>query len=99
MAKREWEVQSVFNKWLGMKARQLAKDGVIEIIEAKDFPEGAPIHEDGSTEYDPMKPLVLFAVSLSGRRAINAWNVVLREFDDLRSVARKTLAKATGAAS
>ncbi len=88
MAKREWEVQSVFNKWLGMRARQMAKDGVLEIIEAKDFPKGAPIHEDGSTEYDPMKPLVLFAVSLTNRRAINEWNEVLREFDDLRTGVR-----------
>ena len=83
MAKREFEIQSVFSKWLGMKARELQKAGVIEIIETRDFPEDAPIHEDGSSEYDPMKPLVLFAVKLSSRRAINAWNAVLREFDQL----------------
>lgn len=83
MAKREFEIQSVFSKWLGMRARELAASGTIEIIEARDFPEGAPIHEDGSSVYDPMKPLVLFAVKLNGRKAINAWNSVLREFDRL----------------
>jgi CO dehydrogenase/acetyl-CoA synthase alpha subunit len=71
--RRSFEIKSVFNKWLGAKARELAAAGTIQIIEANDFPEGAPIHEDGSSEYDPRKPLVLFAVLLSGTRAKTAW--------------------------
>lgn len=86
MARRtSFEIKSVFNKWLGRKARGLAADGIIEIIEVGDFPEGAPIHEDGSTEYDPRKPLVLFAVMLSGTRAKAAWAKVEREFDRMVS--------------
>jgi CO dehydrogenase/acetyl-CoA synthase alpha subunit len=79
--RRTFEIKSVFNKWLGAKARELAGAGTIQIIEVADFPEGAPIHEDGSSEYDPRKPLVLFAVLLSGTRAKNAWAAVEREFD------------------
>lgn len=94
MAKRHYEIQSVFNKWLGMKARELAAAGTIKIIETHDFPEGAPLHEDGSTEYDPMKPLALFAVELSGAKAVNAWNAVIRDF---RTLQRAMLAKAGGA--
>lgn len=84
MTKRQYEIQSVFNKWLGRQARELAKNGVLKIIETNDFPEGSPLHEDGSTVYDPMKPLALFAVELNGYKAITAWNAVLREFDRLR---------------
>jgi hypothetical protein len=81
--RRSFEIKSVFSKWLGAKARELAAAGTIQIIEASDFPEGAPIHEDGSTEYDPRKLLVLFAVLLSGTRAKTAWANVEREFDRL----------------
>ena len=82
-----FQITSVFNKWLGMKARKLAADGTIKIIEHLDFPEGAPIHEDGGTEYDPQKPLVLFAVLLTTKKAIAAWNAIEREFDALREAA------------
>jgi len=83
MTKREFEIQSIFSKWLGTKAREMAANDEIKIIEYRDFPEGAPVHEDGSTEYDPRKPLVLFAVMLNNAHAIKKWNVVLREHDEL----------------
>lgn len=87
MAKRVHEIQSVFNKWLGMKARELAGQGLIKIIKSSDFPKGAPIHEDGSTEYDPMKPLVLFAIQITDTKGKRAWDAVLREFDELQAAA------------
>lgn len=83
----EFEIESVFCKWLGAKARDMAARGEIQIIETKDFPEGAPIHEDGSTEYDPMKPLVLFAVQLNSKAAIQRWNSVVRERNQLINAA------------
>lgn len=79
MTKKYPYIQSVFCKFLGREARKLARDGVVRIIEYKDFPEGVPIHEDGSTEYDPMKPLVLFAVSIQTPEAAEAWEKVLTE--------------------
>jgi len=79
-----YERQSIFNYGLAVDARKLARDGVINIIESNDFPDDAPIHEDGSTEYDPQKPLVYFAVELRDQRATDAWNAVLKTFDERR---------------
>jgi hypothetical protein len=81
MAKRETQIVSVFCKWLGRAARELAAENKLAIIEASDFPKGSPIHEDGSTEYDPMKPLVLFAVYLRSPSEIRRWNGVRRARD------------------
>lgn len=85
MPQREFEIFSVFDKWLGRKARELDGTPGFRIIPVSDFPEGAPLHEDGATEYDPKKPLVLFAVELSGKRAIDKWAKISREFDALVS--------------
>lgn len=76
------QITSIFNKWLGSRARELAASNPgASIIEFNEFPEGAPIHEDGSTEYDPRKPLVLFALRLRTRSAKNAWAAVCADFD------------------
>lgn len=76
------QIISVFNKWLGMKARELIKtEPGASIIDFSDFPEGAPIHEDGSAEYDPRKPLVLFALRLKTKKASKAWNEICADFD------------------
>ena len=89
MAKQpELEIESVFCKWLGRKARELAAQDKIKIIEVDDFPKNAPIHEDGSTVYDPMKPLVLFAVMLPNKTAIRTWAKVVRERNKLVSAAK-----------
>jgi len=83
MAKHNFEITSIFSKWLGAEARELATEGVIKIIETEDFPDGAPIHEDGSSVYDPKKPLVLFAIQLSTEDAIRRWNAILHKHSKL----------------
>lgn len=85
MEQRHYEIFSVFDKWLGRRAREMEGTPGFRIIPVGEFPDGAPLHEDGSTEYDPRKPLVLFAVELSGKRAIAEWAKVTREFDALVS--------------
>jgi len=83
MTLRNFKIQSIFSKWLGRKARDLAAKGEIKIIETADFPEGSPIHEDGSTDYDPRKPLAFFAVFLDNQKAIKTWREVCNEYDRL----------------
>lgn len=72
---RNHQIQSIFNPILARRARALAEQHRhVRIIEVKDFPDGAPIHEDGSSVYDPRKPLVYFAIELRSAHAIKAWN-------------------------
>jgi hypothetical protein len=76
------QIMSVFDRWLAGQARKLAVGTPgFAIISVNDFPVGAPIHEDGSSTYDPRKPLAYFAVELSSKAAIDAWNGVSAEFD------------------
>lgn len=74
------EIESVFSRWLAGKARELEAAAKLTIIPVGEFPEGAPIHEDGSSEYDPKKPLVFFAVECRGKRQCDAWAAVVDEW-------------------
>jgi hypothetical protein len=82
---KQYEVASVFNRWLAGRARELEAAGLVTIIPVKDFPKGAPIHEDGSTKYDPKKPLAFFAVECSGKRQCAAWAAVVGEWEAMRA--------------
>lgn len=75
------KIQSVFSKWLAREARHLESKGMCKIIPVSQFPEGSPLHEDGSSVYDPMKPLVYFAICLRNKSEISAWDKICHEFD------------------
>jgi hypothetical protein len=77
MAKFKPVIQSIFARPLASKAREMAEAGLIQIIPTKDFPEGAPIHEDGSSVYHPAKALVYFAVQLRTRAELDGWNAAI----------------------
>jgi len=74
---RNHQIQSVFAPGLASEARLLAESHRhVRIIPLKDFPAGAPIHEDGSSEYDPKKPLAYFAIELRSQHAIDRWTAI-----------------------
>lgn len=66
-------IESVFCRELAREARKLEAQGRIEIIPVSEFPEGAPLHEDGSGVYDPRKALALFAVYCRSNDEIFGW--------------------------
>ena len=82
---RVYEVASVFSRYLAHRARELEAAGLVTIIPVKDFPKGAPVHEDGSTEYDPKKPLAFFAVECRSKKSRDAWAAAVGEWDDIRA--------------
>ena len=83
------DIRSVFAHFLAVKARELvaAKTPDFTLILRGNFPKNVPIHEDGSTEYDPKKKLVYFAVCMTSDAAVKAWEAVEAEFDTSRGVA------------
>lgn len=85
MTAAKYEIYTVYARWLAGRARELEAAGKIEIIPIRDFPDDVPIHEDGSTEYDPRKPLAYFAVECRGKRSCDAWDAVVREWDKMRA--------------
>jgi hypothetical protein len=79
---RNHQIQSIFHPWLARKARELATSVPgFSIISTCDFPVGAPIHEDGSSTYDPRKPLAYFAVELTSEMAVSKWSYTCEEID------------------
>lgn len=74
---RRHKIESIFSPILAREARLLAANHrEVRIIPVRDFPMGAPIHEDGSDTYDPRKPLAYFAIELRSQRAIDRWTAI-----------------------
>ncbi|MDP4023723.1 hypothetical protein Q8W71_13890 [Methylobacterium sp. NEAU 140] len=88
MPQREPLIESVFSKFLGHRARKLEADGLAEIIPTGSFMGIAPVHEDGSVDYDPRKPLALFAIKIVSETGRARWAADCREWDALRAEAR-----------
>lgn len=81
-------VEPVFSKALAAKAIWLARQNALLIIEPKDFPAGVALHEDGSTEYDPKKPFVIFAVRVSSWEGHREWQDAVEAYNAEVTAAR-----------
>jgi hypothetical protein len=88
MPKFEPTIEPVFSKLLARKAIALEQAGALVIIQPEHFPEGVPVHADGSTVHDPKKPFVIFAVRVSNWEGHRQWQDAVDEHNKMIEAAR-----------